>query len=96
MGLGDELFNAAGSPFKKVAKAAALILAVVAVFDQPLFDNWMMDFVNTETPHYMHVIEHALQGVTPHLAPGSTQPAPSFSWTVATSTTSTTTTTTRP
>lgn len=55
MGLGDELFNASGSPFKKVAKASALIVAGVAVFDQPLFDNWMMDFVNTETPHRTRV-----------------------------------------
>lgn len=89
MGLGDELFNAAGSPFKKVAKAAALTLAVVAVFDQPLFDNWMMDFVNTEAPHYLQLIEKAMEGVTPHLEPRSAQPVPSFSWTMAATTTTT-------
>lgn len=60
MHVGDILFKVVGSPFCKLATAAAVILSIIAWASPPTFDHLLMDYVHVESAKVDHQLQHMM------------------------------------
>lgn len=60
MHLGYDLFEALGSPFKKISNIARWILLAALLLTPVLFHHLLMDYVHVETAHITAMFQHWL------------------------------------